>query len=89
MSCTRLHGSKLGLQSDRHLLVLLAFAWAALIDWGLRRLDVSTFDTIKKLSLRWVRQGGHLAFAAGLDLGEASPAGLAGQAIGWLARQVR
>ena len=43
----------------------------------------------ERLSLRSVRQGGHLAFAAGLDLGEDAPAGLAGQAIGWLGRQSR
>lgn len=39
------------------------------------------------LCVRWVRHGGHLAFPAGLDLGEDAPRGLAGQAIGWLARQ--
>ncbi len=40
----------------------------------------------EQLSLRWVRRGGHLAFAASLDLGEDAPAGLAGQVIGWLMR---
>ncbi len=41
----------------------------------------------EQLSVRWVRHGGHLAFPAGLDLGQDAPAGLAGQVIGWLARQ--
>ncbi|MEM7587918.1 MAG: hypothetical protein AAF560_31305, partial [Acidobacteriota bacterium] len=38
--------------------------------------------------LRWVSRGGHLAFSAGLDLGEAeAPRGLEGQLLGWLLRQ--
>ncbi len=41
----------------------------------------------ERLSLRWVRKGGHLAFAANLDLGEGAPLGLAGQVIAWLNRQ--
>ncbi len=41
----------------------------------------------ERLSLRWVRRGGHLAFAPNLDLGEDAPFGLAGQVIGWLSRQ--
>ncbi len=43
----------------------------------------------ERLSLRSVRQGGHLAFSADLDLGEEAPAGLAGQVIGWLLRAGR
>lgn len=41
----------------------------------------------ERLTLRWVRRGGHLALPADLDLGEDAPAGLAGQALGWLRRQ--
>ncbi len=41
----------------------------------------------ERLTLRWSRRGGHLAFPASLDLGENAPAGLAGQVIGWLMRQ--
>ncbi len=44
---------RLDFVSNTLLLVFLAFAWASLIDYGLRRLNVGTFDTIKKLSLRW------------------------------------
>ena len=44
---------KLAFNANTYLLVLLAFTWAALIDLGLRRLDAGTFETIKKLSLRW------------------------------------
>lgn len=40
----------------------------------------------ERLSLRWVRRGGHLAFAADLDLGESAPKGLADQVIAWLQR---
>ncbi len=43
-------------------------------------------DALERLTLRWVRYGGHLAFPAGLDLGEDAPVGLAGQVIGWLQR---
>ncbi len=43
----------------------------------------------EQLDLRWIAHGGHLAFAADLDLGEGAPAGLAGQAVGWLVRQCR
>ncbi len=39
------------------------------------------------LTLRWTSRGGHLAFAADLDLGEDAPRGLSGQVIGWLSRQ--
>ena len=41
----------------------------------------------ERLTVRWTRRGGHLAFASDLDLGEDAPAGLAGQVIGWLRRQ--
>ncbi len=48
--------------------------------------DRGLCGTEEQLSLRWVRRGGHLAFPAGLDLGEDAPTGLAGQVIGWLMR---
>lgn len=44
---------KISFTANVSLLVLLAFTWAALIDYGLRRLDAGTFDMIKKRSLRW------------------------------------
>ncbi|HEV8631540.1 MAG TPA: alpha/beta fold hydrolase [Thermoanaerobaculia bacterium] len=36
------------------------------------------------LDVRWVQRGGHVAFAADLDLGAAGPPGLPGQLAGWL-----
>ena len=44
---------KLAFNANTLVLLLLAFSWATLIDYGLRRLDTGTVDTIKKLSLRW------------------------------------
>ena len=44
---------KLYFNANMYLLVILAFTWAALIDFGLGRLDAGTSETIKKLSRRW------------------------------------
>jgi predicted alpha/beta-fold hydrolase len=38
------------------------------------------------LELRWVPNGGHMAFDAGLDLGFAGPLGVEGQVVAWLGR---
>lgn len=38
------------------------------------------------LEVRWIDRGGHVGFPAGLDLGEAAPAGLAPQVLAWLQR---
>ena len=39
------------------------------------------------LDLRWVRGGGHIGFAPGLDLGEPGPRGLDAQLASWVGRQ--
>jgi hypothetical protein len=39
-----------------------------------------------QLEVRWVDRGGHVGFSRNLDLGEAGPVGIEGQAISWLLR---